>query len=69
MVLIKQCPRCLRGDLALEHDAYGTFFSCIQCGAVLETSAVSVPLKAVPDRVRFQVMGQSIKEKGGAVLS
>jgi len=55
--------------LALEHDAYGTFFSCIQCGAVLETSAVSVPLKAVPDRVRFQVMGQSIKEKGGAVLS
>lgn len=67
MVFLKSCPRCLRGDLALEHDAYGTFFTCIQCGALFETSAITVPMKPVPDAVDFQVMGESISKKGGAV--
>ena len=29
----KACKRC-RGDLSLEHDKYGTYVECIQCGAI-----------------------------------
>ncbi len=29
----KRCKRC-HGNLAVEHDEYGTYLSCLQCGAV-----------------------------------
>jgi len=28
----KSCPRCLRGDVALQEDVYGTYKGCLQCG-------------------------------------
>ena len=31
MILLKSCPRC-RGDLLLEEDHYGRYYSCLQCG-------------------------------------
>jgi len=33
IVKIKGCKRC-GGDLFLERDNYGSYISCIQCGAV-----------------------------------
>ena len=32
-ILTKACKRC-GGDLSLERDKYGTYFECIQCGAI-----------------------------------
>lgn len=34
MLWFRQCPRC-RGDLHKDHDLYGEFVSCIQCGYYL----------------------------------
>ena len=31
MIRFKECPRC-KGDLYLAEDAYGRYFSCLQCG-------------------------------------
>ncbi len=31
MFLLKGCPRCF-GDLYVDHDRYGSFVSCLQCG-------------------------------------
>ena len=34
MLLSKnQCPKCDRGVMRLQQDAYSTYFSCITCGA------------------------------------
>jgi hypothetical protein len=37
MVWLGACPRC-RGDLHLDHDYYGEFVSCLQCGGILNES-------------------------------
>lgn len=37
MVWLGACPRC-RGDLHLDHDHYGEFVSCLQCGGILNES-------------------------------
>jgi len=34
MMWLKSCPRC-HGDLVLDSDYYGSYVSCIQCGASL----------------------------------
>ena len=43
MVWLKGCPKC-KGDLFLEHDSYGKFQTCLQCGyskdLVDETGAI-----------------------------
>jgi hypothetical protein len=31
MFYFKACPKCA-GDLHLDHDQYGTFIQCVQCG-------------------------------------
>ncbi len=36
MVKLKACPRCKTGDLGLDRDRYGWFWSCAQCGHLLE---------------------------------
>ena len=33
LIKTRACKRC-GGDLSLEHDRYGTYAECIQCGAV-----------------------------------
>ena len=57
MFWFKGCPRC-SGDLYKDHDQYGTFVSCVQCGFskdvatqgdnLLVISADPVPAPAVP---------------------
>lgn len=32
IIKVKRCPRC-SGNLFLEHDKYGYYVVCIQCGA------------------------------------
>ena len=36
IILFKSCPRCIAGDLSLEGDIYGYFWSCVQCGMVID---------------------------------
>jgi len=37
---LKTCPHCRRGDVLEEHDRYGLYVQCVQCGYVLsETEA------------------------------
>jgi len=31
MFLFKSCPRC-KGDLYSDHDLYGAYLTCVQCG-------------------------------------
>ncbi len=31
MIYFGACPKC-QGDLTLNRDGYGSFFSCLQCG-------------------------------------
>jgi hypothetical protein len=33
MFFFKACPKC-RGDLYQEHDLYGAFLTCLQCGYI-----------------------------------
>ena len=33
-MLLKSCPRCETGDLALDSDPYGGYIKCAQCGYV-----------------------------------
>jgi Restriction alleviation protein Lar len=40
MMWLKACPRC-RGDLVLDSDYYGSYVSCVQCGASLDKSQQS----------------------------
>ena len=32
MLKLKGCPRCKKGDVALDRDQYGWYEYCIQCG-------------------------------------
>ncbi|MBI4340282.1 MAG: hypothetical protein HY680_10095 [Chloroflexi bacterium] len=31
MIYFKACPRC-QGDMKINHDLYGRFLECLQCG-------------------------------------
>ena len=31
---LKQCPRCLTGDLHEVSDIYGSYIACVQCGYI-----------------------------------
>ncbi len=33
-ILLDSCPRC-KGDLFLDHDDYGWYWQCLQCGYIL----------------------------------
>ena len=38
MLLSKnECPKCNRGVMRLQQDAYSTYFTCITCGASMVT--------------------------------
>lgn len=51
MIYFGACPKC-QGDLALNRDSYGSFFSCLQCGLMRdvenEPKAVVKTRPAVP---------------------
>ncbi len=59
MIWFKGCPRC-SGDLYHDHDQYGQFVTCVQCGfckdapqanaGPLKITADPVPAPSVPDR-------------------
>ena len=45
MFWLKRCPRC-SGDLYSDHDQYGAYVSCLQCGLVRDVvSDLGEPLK------------------------
>ncbi len=49
MFLLKGCPRCF-GDLYVDHDRYGSFVSCLQCGLNREVcSQPGEPLQIAAD--------------------
>ena len=47
MFWLKRCPRC-SGDLYGDHDQYGAFVSCLQCGMARDiVSNLGEPLRLV----------------------
>lgn len=60
MLLLKACPRCLRGDLMVERDDYGPAVTCLQCGYVGDLDSVrrwrSAPavIRATPEWERVK---------------
>jgi len=36
----KYCPRCKRGNIALDKDCYGWYESCLQCGYLQDLDGV-----------------------------
>ncbi len=50
LVKTRACKRC-GGDLSLEHDRYGTYVECIQCGAIWhELDIVKPDSRIMPER-------------------
>lgn len=50
---LKCCPHCKRGDLTLERDQSGRYWSCIQCGWLKD--AAGIPKAAA----QIQAAGQA----------
>ncbi|MDD5127799.1 MAG: hypothetical protein PHR43_06895 [Dehalococcoidales bacterium] len=46
-IRFKACRKC-GGDLSLEQDRYGTYFQCIQCGAVWNETDTRLPYAPAP---------------------
>jgi Zn ribbon nucleic-acid-binding protein len=40
MLKLKSCPRCKKGDIALDRDQYGWYEYCIQCGYMDDLAGV-----------------------------
>ena len=38
MIYFGACPKC-QGDLTLNRDGYGSFFSCLQCGLMRDVES------------------------------
>ena len=50
MVWFKSCKRC-SGDLYLGKDSYGSFVSCMQCGAVAADFEQRFPTSVIADEM------------------
>ena len=51
MMELKACPRC-RGDMRVDHDIYGDFKQCIQCGNSIELKQAARPRLVQATRLR-----------------
>jgi hypothetical protein len=40
MLELKACPRC-RGDMRVNHDVYGHYKQCFQCGNTIELNSTT----------------------------
>ena len=40
MLELKACPRC-RGDMRVNHDMYGVYKQCFQCGNTIELNSTT----------------------------
>lgn len=58
MIKSRGCKRC-GGDLAMERDTYGVFFSCIQCGAEYPILSESIPVAGSIAKERREVTSSS----------
>ena len=54
---LKRCRRC-GGDLFLEQDAYGTYVSCLQCGAVAGELVEPVRARPAPQMLELVETGE-----------
>ena len=51
MFLFKACPKC-HGDIYLDHDRFGTFADCLQCGSLWDVKVSELPdVDGAPDEV------------------
>lgn len=57
MLWLKTCARC-KGDLYEDHDDYGRFISCLQCGHELNNREVTLLWTAIQGK-----MGETSNEK------
>ena len=39
------CPRCKKGDVAIERDYYGWYEYCVQCGYTRDLDSMSEPYR------------------------
>ena len=54
MVWFKSCKRC-SGDLYLGRDSYGSFMSCLQCGAVVADFEQESPTSVIVEELESLV--------------
>ncbi len=38
-IFFKACPKC-KGDIVIDHDIYGRYIKCLQCGRCEDAEAV-----------------------------
>ena len=52
MLLFKSCPRC-NGDVNVNHDMYGHYKKCLQCGFMEDVQTADEALAAAVARAGF----------------
>lgn len=50
MIYFGACPKC-QGDLTLNRDSYGSFFSCLQCGLMHDVASKPVAVARAKPKV------------------
>ena len=35
-MLLKSCPKCIKGDLAFNKDSFGWYLQCVQCAHLID---------------------------------
>ena len=35
-MLLKSCPKCIKGDLAFDKDSFGWYLQCVQCAHLID---------------------------------
>ncbi len=58
MLLLKNCPRCREGDVAVDRDIYGWNALCLQCGFMVDLTgpeAADQVLESCRENDRMQV--------------
>jgi hypothetical protein len=64
---VSGCPRCKKGEVFIDHDMYGWFECCLQCGYTRDLPDLKLPLEGGQkggEKVR-QVKGSSLTIKTG----
>lgn len=57
MIYFGACPKC-QGDLALNRDNYGSFFSCLQCGLMHDVASKPVAVVKPKTKVPAWLSGE-----------
>lgn len=63
MLKLEGCPRCKKGDVAIDKDQYGWYEYCLQCGYVHDLIDVPEPGQQADD-IKERQRGIRISGKG-----